>query len=235
MELPTALTLHHVITHPLSRIYISRYQDKDCVSLNGFRGFMFENKLVESEEELKRLLIKDLMSDKRGCPIYMRIEKELEDEIPLLLGSTIRLAKVPTSSFPIVREEQDLIINTFDSVVDGDTFWNDDRELDITQDLVNVSNGNVISFHPTQHKFTLTSDLVLTLSLLPSLSYIYIKIYLTPQDGEEIDFTPLSNLVSLRLDIMRVDCDVSFLDESLRLFSKLKGMTLSTYTGSSLN
>jgi len=195
---------------------------------------MFENKLVESEEELKRLLIKDLMSDKRGCPIYMRIEKELEDEIPLLLGSTIRLAKVPTSSFPIVREEQDLIINTFDSVVDGDTFWNDDRELDITQDLVNVSNGNVISFHPTQHKFTLTSDLVLTLSLLPSLSYIYIKIYLTPLDGEEIDFTPLSNLVSLRLDIMRVDCDVSFLDESLRLFSKLKGMTLSTYTGSSL-
>ena len=233
MELISSLNLHHVITHPLSRMYLSRYQDKIYVSLNGFRGFIFENKLVESEEELKNLLIKDVMIDKRGCPIYMWIEKQLEDEIPFLPWSTVRLAHIPTSSPPILREEQDVIIDTFEYVVHGDPFWDEDRELDITQDLVNVSNGHVISFHPTQHQFTLTSDLVERLSHLPLLSYIYIQVFYTPQSGEEIDITPLRNMISLRLDILRVDCDVSFLDENLRQFSRLKGMTLTTYTGSS--
>jgi len=77
MEAVCTLEIHHAINHALSRLYTRNFQDKNAVSLNGFREFLLRLLLIKKNyqsvnKKLRNIRQRvDLVLDWRGCPSFM--------------------------------------------------------------------------------------------------------------------------------------------------------------------
>ena len=74
--------IYHIYKHPLSILIHLKFQDKDSVSLNGYREFLFSSCLISSEDDLMEMMKGTFLQDKRGCPIYVHIDKPLDFDFP---------------------------------------------------------------------------------------------------------------------------------------------------------
>jgi len=228
----TCQDTHHAIWHALSRIQTRGFQDVVGCSINGYRRFLFESKIVRDEDEFFVMFYKYFIYDHRGCIMYMHIEKLFEEELPIeilkIRNLCFRLEYRPIVSLPIDGNEVEIILQTCGYCTDAKILmdWKEGEEesRDVSKwDGVNCSNGHVLCFRPQNLPFHITDEFLHLLSLLPYLRYIFLNVDdLTLNQEEKLEnLSLLRNLSSLRLDFNGSFTHLDFL-EDLSIISNLR-------------
>jgi len=196
MEPIIPLTLHHVITHLLSKKEMNQYQDKDAVSLCGFKEFLLIKCFFRQTANLGEMMrCHDIISDKRGCPSYVDFEDihcaaddEIDEEV-LKMRSCVFLNF--TDEHNIINSQELELFNlegestTSDILInrkgDSDLSQNENEEEDGYDDVLDemyelfrsyeiCAEGHVIAYNDQGEN--LSNDLLKFLSQFPYLKGI---------------------------------------------------------------
>jgi len=199
------LIIHHVIRHRLSRIETNNFQDKSGCSINGFRSFLFEERIVRDLDGMEKMTNNNsIIQDYRGYPIQFRLRSfknfPLSDEILRMknvnfyhISKPIHKLVSPEPHF--VEEERNLIENHFSYL--GFSYKREDIEDWKCFEMDNE--GHLVSIVTSlQSKFQLANESIEHLSNFPYLNYLFISCS-TSINQSVTNFSLLSNLVNLTM------------------------------------
>jgi len=154
MEAFNCLSLHHLITHRLSRIKTCDYQDKEGCSLNGSNEFLMESGFVQFYG------IHSIIFDSRGVVVSFQGDGDIfhqSEELDKTMLNFKQFIGIVRSTIPIVEEEREtlkvvlplidrylgLSDEGFQTLVHNPTKFFKDN-----QPTVSTCFGHVISFGP---------------------------------------------------------------------------------------
>jgi len=251
MSVPPSKAVHATIVHPLSAHYVSGYQDLWGCSRNGYRWFLFEAGIIESEEELHEMIASNLdhmtriIVDHRGCvvginPIEVRDYKCLELMLRMkntyinLEGgySTKKPIKTQVGE-PIDQEDTFSLIGIYRFVKTSASNWilgggsQRDESVKYWRGVSKIG-GKVVGLSLSHLLFFLENELMDQFSSLNHLRYLKLDIgeggVGELNDGKFDHLFQLSSLCSLKITFRQI-FDTTFLDQ-LSVLKELRELDL---------
>lgn len=124
----TALIVGHTIRHPLSILFIKKYQDSSAVSINGIILFMIQAGLIVCHNHFQVIKVHgDIVVDYRGVPYYFSISlrdcPNLPSQILSWKSCYFRLTNLTTTPQYLEKEEKDAIIELLDLHWESEDKW----------------------------------------------------------------------------------------------------------------
>ena len=189
------LNIHHVIRHRLSRIETNHFQDKSGCSINGFRSFLFEDRIFEAESDIYSFISDQILKvDSRGCPIHIMIMNDRSFDFShdiLQMRSCqfsygARVAEKPLSENTQTNNQSQFqsLLNLFSLIWNVKKNSDDDTEVMMKRvsrkvskmDQMFISNGHLLGIILDSSYFVLKPTIFSILSTFPYLRNLELRI-----------------------------------------------------------
>jgi len=253
MDALSTSTVHDGIMHALSRGYTNQYQDKDTVSLNGFRelfvldlhnmgyGYSIRNK---KDLILYMRYQETIAYDKRGCPYFIKFRKPFYD-------FTEDILKIKTCTFswgdehieenegiePLDEEEEEFLSNVSDRY--GIECEYEYGDLSLACCDFHFMTAGRTTFITFDEEIPLTNDFIVEVSdNLPYLKNLRVSYSLPSNNIQEDQIMRLPNLCSFNGQLVTFTLHLigvsdnepfhfpEFVSQDLPLLSNLRDFTL---------
>jgi len=198
------------IFHPLSSFILHQYEDKNSVSLNGFRELIFELKIVKDRTDLQdQINSEKIMIDNRGCPFA--IFKLSCDRVGLCgIKSCVFHFSFDHHEEGIIEEER-WVISEMNQYLDNDNntlVYDDDKRVVVSDESVIE-----LTIKPTI-LYVLNSKFIHLLSSLPHIKHLSLQCGYINRVSElhgEVPPPFIPSLISLNIEMVDVRSSSSFL------------------------
>ena len=238
----TTQDLHHVIHHPLSRLILHQYEDKDGCSKNGSRELLIDCGFIK-KYQIDRSL-EEIILDSRGIPLNTVLNKSqnmsYENEEKILNFKQLFYPEMKSSIPIVVDSEVEPISHLFKNFVNKYSAKRVDKWLqnpnDRTSELISAF-GHVIGIYSSFPSITIKEsnsiEILNCLQQLPHFRSLGLRIDHSCQESfyENFGVCLGSKLVHLVINSFQNDSQFHPLENCLSQFTKLKLLNL--YMGNS--